>query len=232
MKKASNKKGLREHSYNDDPQFEDFSMETPNLTMISAKRNSGKTHLISHMVHQVAKAKCFDTVLIICPTAFNELCPYRSFCNNIIQTFDEDMIQSIMDRQQKLIKAGKYNRLLLILDDCVSKANFKHTVYETIATQGRHYLVTCWVTSQHYTKIPPIIRTNCDYMMMLGNQSKDSMKKVFEELGGEFENERQFIRIVKPELENYGVFVINHRKSKICRMKAPEIIPRFLLKQN
>jgi hypothetical protein len=130
------------------------------------------------------------------------------------------------------MKSGKRNKVLLILDDCVSHANFKSNIFEKIATQGRHYNVTCWITSQHYTKLPPVIRLNCDYMIILGNQTRPVMKMIYEELGGDFDNEKQFTSMIKPNLENFGAFVLNNLRSKIHTIKAPEILPRFRLNQN
>lgn len=206
---------------------EPFLMENPNLTIFSAKRNSGKTHLLTYMIYKCARQ--YNNVIIMTPTAFNG--HYTAFTANVVPRFDEELLTHILDQQALYATQKKKNSLLLVLDDCVSAANFGSKVFERIATQGRHYNVSCWITSQHYTKLPPVMRVNCDYMIILGNQTRTAMKMIFEELGGIFDDEKQFTNVMKPELLNYGAFVLNNLRGTAHTLKAPVDLPKFRLSQ-
>jgi hypothetical protein len=204
-----------------------LNMEGPNLTIFSAKRNSGKTHLLTYMIYRCARS--FNDVIIMTPTAFNG--HYKKFTDNVVPRFDEDLLVHIMERQAELTKQKKVNKILLVLDDCVSAANFASQVFEQIATQGRHYQVSCWITTQHFTKLPPCIRLNCDYMIILGNQTRPVVKMIFEELGGIFDDEKHFTKTMKPELLNYGAFVLNNMRGSAHVLKAPTDLPRFRIRR-
>ncbi len=203
-----------------------LTMVHPNFAIYSAKRNSGKSHLMKWMIYNVARS--YNEIIIICPTSFNG--DYTQITNNIYGTFDEGLIKHIIKKQTDLRKKGKAHRLLLVLDDCLSKANFNSRVFEQIATQGRHYHISCWISTQHYMKLPPVIRLNCDYMLLLGNQTARVMKTIYEELGGScFDNENEFSATIKHNLLNYGCFIINNLKGKCHTMRAPADIPKFRL---
>jgi len=181
---------------------EPLTMDHPNLAIFSAKRNSGKSHLMKWMIYNVAS--CYNEIIIICPTSFNG--DYTKITTNLYGTFDEGMIKHIIKKQAFMRKKGVNHRVLLVLDDCLSKANFNSKVFEQIATQGRHYFISCWITTQHYMKLPPVIRLNCDYMLLLGNQTVQVMKTIYEELGGTcFDSENEFSKTIKHNLLDYGL---------------------------
>jgi hypothetical protein len=207
---------------------EDFQMQHPNLCVFSARRNSGKTHLMTYMIYKCARE--YNEVIIITPTAFNG--HYKKISQNVYGVFDENMIKYIIKRQAANLKIGKRNKVLLILDDCLSKANFGSKIFELIATQGRHYLISCWISTQHYMKLLPVIRLNADYMLILGNQSKQVMKKKYDEMGGYFNSETEFIKCVKENLLEYGCLVLNNLKGSCHKVKAPSTLPKFILKKN
>ena len=123
-----------------DEDMKEFLMTTePTFSIFSAKRRSGKTHLITYLMYSFHKL--YQNIIIINPTAFNGF--YRKYTNNIIENFNDDVIEKLMKRQKALTRKGVRNHVLLILDDCLSKANFNSQVFLQMATQGRHYQVSC-----------------------------------------------------------------------------------------
>ena len=77
----------------------------------------------------------------------------------------------LFDRQAALREDNVSNEGLLILDGCLGAADFGSNLLTRIASAGRHYRVSMWVSAQHLWKLPPVIRGNYDYMFVLG-QSK------------------------------------------------------------
>jgi len=49
----------------------------------------------------------------------------------------------------------KCNKVLIMLDDCMGDAEFGSKVFERLASRGRHYMITAWITCQHYPKMQP-----------------------------------------------------------------------------
>lgn len=202
-----------------------YMVAEPTFAVFSAKRRSGKSHLITFMMYKYSSL--YDNLIIVNPTAFNG--HYKKYTSNVIETFDEVLIQKLLKRQVELTRKNIRNHVLIICDDCLSKANFNSKTFETLATQGRHYQVSCWISTQHYTKIPQPLRLNVDYMFILGNQKTEVLKKVYDELAGYFDNEKGFVMCVKENLTNYGCFVLDNITGTYSRIQAPEELPKFYL---
>lgn len=82
---------------------DDFQMQHPNLCVFSARRNSGKTHLMTYMIYKCARE--YDEIIIITPTAFNG--HYSKFSQNVYGVFDESMIKYIIKRQADNLKGSE-----------------------------------------------------------------------------------------------------------------------------
>lgn len=200
-------------------------MPEPTFCIFSAKRRSGKTHLITYMMYKFHPL--YQNLIIVNPTAFNGF--YKKYTNNIVGTFRDELLADLLEKQMVLTKKGVKNHVLLILDDCLSKANFNSKSFETIATAGRHYQISCWISTQHYMKIPQALRMNVDYMFLLSNQKGEVLKIVYDELGGYFDDEKVFTTCVKKNLLNYGCFVLNNAEGTYHRIQAPATLPSFYL---
>jgi hypothetical protein len=197
----------------------------PTFAIFSAKRRSGKSHLMTYMIYKFSSL--YDNVIIVNPTAFNG--HYKKYTSNVIESFDEVLIQKLLKRQTELTRKKVKNHVLIVCDDCLSKANFNSKIFETLATQGRHYQVSCWISTQHYTKIPQPLRLNVDYMFIMGNQKTEVLKNVYDELAGYFDSEKEFIACVKDNLINYGCFVLDNIRGTYSRIQAPEKLPKFYI---
>jgi hypothetical protein len=201
---------------------EELFIQTPNLTVFSARRNSGKTHFMTYLLYQMKHL--FDYILIINPTAMNGHWP--TYTSNIIEEFDEGIITQIMDKQQDIVRKYQekmkiYNQLPAtkkartavpkLLDDCMGDAEFGSNVFERLAPRGRHYMITAWITCQHYPKMPKCVRNNTDYMIISGNQT--SYKVIFEDFGADYDNIKDFIGAVKEGIKDYGMFAIDNLRN-------------------
>ena len=198
----------------------------PTFCVFSASRRSGKTHLMTFLIYKFARI--FDNIIIINPTSFNG--HWTKYTSNIIERFDEDLITKLMKRQAQLTRKGIKNHVLLLLDDCLSKANFNSKIFEQLACQGRHYQVSTWISTQHFAKIPIQLRMNADYTFIMGNQKGEVLKRVFDEVAGYFDSEKLFISVVREAIKNYGCFVLDNINGTYHRIQAPENLPRFYLK--
>jgi len=225
---------------------DELFIQTPNLTVFSARRNSGKTHFMTYLLYQMKHL--FDYILIINPTAMNGHWP--TYTSNIIEEFDEGIITQIMDKQQDIVRkyqenmkiynklpatkkaqttVPKCNKVLIIMDDCLGDTQFSSRVFERLASRGRHYMITAWITCQHYPKMPKCVRNNTDYMIISGNQT--CYKVIFEDFGADYDNIKDFIAAVKEGIKDYGMFAIDNLKNKTYNLRAPRELPVFRIRQ-
>ena len=107
--------------------------------------------------------------------------------------------------------------VLLILDDCCSSTVKFHNnkIFERIFTTGRHYFLSCIITSQYITHIPPSARTNCDFIysffILLNNNNIQILADEFT-LGDC--SRKQFIEIYKKTIPDHGFLLINNSSTK------------------
>ena len=94
-----------------------------------AKRNSGKSVLLKHLVN--SEKHKFHKIFVLCPTEkINRF--YSDIVNDdcIFDNYDEKWMNKLIDKMTE-INANKPTKerkhILLILDDCVSDTNFHQT---------------------------------------------------------------------------------------------------------
>ena len=214
-----------------------LTISTPNLSLFVARRNSGKTHLQKFLLYTLARAQRFKWVLVICPTAFTGDWGSIVGPENVLPVFNPDQVETLMERQAELREDGVDNSGCLILDDCLGSANFQSELFTKIASAGRHYRITVWASFQHYFKAPTVIRTNADYLMIMGVQNERVIKALYEEYGGlGFDDVKALKAYVLKATENFGAMCIDNTaagaKGSPCRtVRAPAKLPQFRITQ-
>ena len=171
---------------------------------------------------------------MISPTAFNGEWSSVVGEDNVLSVFDPEQVGHLMDRQGDLREDGVDNPGLLILDDCLGSANFGSDLFTRIASAGRHYRVSVWVACQHLFKLPPVIRTNSDYLFILGTQNDRVVKALWDEFGGlGFEDWKAFRAHAAAAVADYGSLVIDTHDPKhpVRRVRAPSKPAEFRLSQ-
>ena len=95
-----------------------LTLKCPHLCLFVARRNSGKSYLMRHLLHVLAKGKKFKWVLVVAPTKFNGFWSEIVGDESVLNTFDSEQIAVLFDRQAALREDNVSNEGLLILDDC------------------------------------------------------------------------------------------------------------------
>jgi hypothetical protein len=106
-----------------------------------------------YLLYNEARKQSFKSVFVISLTAFNGEWAAIVGKKNVSDIYNAKWLERLLDAQAKLVKKGKPNEMLLIMDDCVGSAKFSDGVMTKIAVAGRHYKLTCWISTQSYTKI-------------------------------------------------------------------------------
>ena len=146
-----------------------------------AKRRSGKSFLIRDILYQIRKRFCGGIIMSGTEEANGFYEGMGIPPAYIFHDFDEAALERLVDTQKRLTKAGTAQPVFVVLDDVAySKTIFNRKVIRELALNGRHYRITLILALQYALDIPPAIRSNLDYVMLLrDNINREKLYKNF-----------------------------------------------------
>ena len=193
----------------------------PRIAMIGAS-GSGKSWIIREIFfHMKNDIGCG---VVIAPTdKMNKF--YDNFIPSsfIYHEFKPEIIPNILTRQKKIIEKnekriieGKQEidtRAFLIMDDCMASKNLwlKDPNILEIMNQGRHFKLSYILSMQYCLSVMPELRTQFNYIFMLGEDNAASRKKLHEHWCGVVPSFAMFESIFMQVTSNYGCLVVNNR---------------------
>ena len=146
--------------------------QQPCAMMFCGLSKSGKTTLLKNMLtdDSLIGLDYFDTIVMFSPTADCDSTLTRELDlpdENVITEFTEDDMLEIIEGQRNLIETKGYNwvarnnRVLFILDDCISHQRFlrSKTIIDLTATV-RHLLISVAFLIQSYRMVARACRIN------------------------------------------------------------------------
>jgi len=201
--------------YNDEGNF-----LNPRIAMI-AKSGSGKSWVVRDIMYNIKDIPCGT---VIAPTDkmtkfYNEFIP-QSFTHH---EYVESIIPNVLARQRKMLsqnekrekkgKKPKDPRTFLIMDDCMSSKHLwlKDPNVLSIFNEGRHFQLTFILTMQYSLGIQPELRSNFDFIFLLGEDMFSNRKRLYEHYAGMFPSRDIFDQVFLQVTQNYGCMVINNR---------------------
>ena len=186
-----------------------------------AKRASGKSFLTKEILYH---NRHIPSCIAISKTEkLNTF--YGDFIPDIYiyDNFDTSILTRIYKRQallneenKKRVKAGKKekdDRLMLIMDDCMSSKGswIKDPNILELFFNGRHHHISFILTMQFSLGIPPEMRSNFDYIFLLAEDFISNRKRLYDHYAGMFPSFDIFQQIFMEVTDNYGVLVIDNR---------------------
>ena len=183
-------------------------------TSIIAKRGSGKSVLLRYLVEK--NKHRFDRIICFCPTE-----PISEFYTKgdpplvdkkfVFTEWSEEYCKDLCDKLTK-VNANKskaeMKMCLLILDDIYADLDFHHSpVLKSIFMRSRHYGLAIISAVQYLHNLPPICRTNSDWVLT-GQMNRQSVQL----LADEFSNipRDEFITLVNKATKDFSFLVINN----------------------
>jgi len=170
--------------------FDASTTPSSSFSIFLGKRRSGKSVLCEYFVNQMIKEKMLDFVFLLSETGagFDSIDAKNKFK-------DVKLIMNLLENMRKSNQFNKVSekkdqikiRVMVIIDDFAIKLKSKSfNILEEIATNGRHYsyppLSLHWcVLSQSLTKIPRVVRLNCDMIFLNAIASAKEKEMVFDE---------------------------------------------------
>jgi len=201
----------------------DMSVIKPNAVVaFIGKRNTGKsTLLMDYLFHQ----RNIPVISAISPTedgnaTFGKVLPPIL----IHKEYSETLVEKILDRQRKVKKHYMKQkdesvptdklvdpRSILIMDDCMYNNDWvRHKPIRELFFNGRHWELGFVFTMQYPVGIPPVLRSNIDYIFLLRENIKDNRDKLYKFYAGMFGSAEVFSQVLDQTTENFGCLVINN----------------------
>ena len=117
-------------------------------------------------------------------------------------------------KKDGIAKTAKNSKILIICDDCISERVFiKSNILSRLATAGRHSLISTIICSQSYTKVPRVIRLQCQGLIVFPS-SNDEIELLCEDLCPPGVSKKEFLDIIKFATdERYSFLFVNHHSS-------------------
>ena len=102
-------------------------------------------------------------------------------------------------------------RSFLILDDCMYDDSWTHDKnIRYLFLNGRHQKVFFLITMQYPLGLPPVLRTNVDYVFILREPYISNRRRIFDNYGAAFPSLEFFCQIMDQCTENFECLVINN----------------------
>ena len=194
--------------------------KNPRIAVI-AKSGSGKSWVVRDILYYLYDIPCGT---IIAPTDkmtkfYDDFFPpafiYHEYKTNIIPKLLQRQ-RMILDKNVQRKKNRKKlidPRSILLMDDCMSSKHLwlKDPNMLSIFNEGRHYQLTFILTMQYCLGIQPELRSNFDFIFMLGEDFVNNRKKLYEHYAGMFPSRDVFEQVFQQVTNNYGCMVIDNR---------------------
>ena len=126
--------------------------------------------------------------------------------------YDKEAIERAIERQRKLVSAGKTNcGCFILLDDCMYDNKFlKDTCIRQCFMNGRHWKIFFMLTMQYCMDLPPALRANVDYVFILRENIIQNREKLYKSFFGIFPSFDMFNKVMDACTENYECLVLDN----------------------
>ena len=136
--------------------------------------------------------------------------------------YNTSIIENILKRQRTVLKEVKKEmaaykrttidpRAFVILDDCLFDGSWtRDKMMRLLFMNGRHWKIMLVITMQYPLGIPPMLRTNIDYVFILRENYIANRKRIYENYAGMFPTFESFVQVMDQCTENYECLVINN----------------------
>lgn len=196
----------------------------PSYTIITGAPKSGKTLMITNLVHKLKKV--FKGRIIVFSNTYSrtlgsleKTCKAKMF-DSLLDDNGQDRIHKIMNFQKARKEAGlPLEPVLIIFDDfCDDKSfNKRQSSMATIFQRGRHNSISIIVASQNYNQIPLTIRKLAQNVCLFKAYNPKERHNILEEQSG-WMNESQLESLMDNVWRTKHNFItLYHNELKVLR---------------
>jgi len=144
---------------------------------------------------------------------------YQMSQDKIRDVKDERNNEYLVSWKVENVPANVDARSFCLLDDCLYDSSWtKDTNIRSFFLNGRHKDLFFIITMQYVMGIPPLLRTNIDYVFILREPYVQNRRRIFENFAGVFPTFDAFCQVMDQCTENYECLVI-HTNSKSNKLE-------------
>lgn len=157
----------------------------PAIVLIG-KRQCGKSVFIQNIIQCQLENERIDELLVISPND-KEKNFYNKFVTNVQHQLNYEVLQRILDRQREFIKNDVKNKVMIVLDDCLSRGDWANEQsLREILFNGRHHGISYILSLQFPLGMSPELRSSFDYVCMFHDDIISNLKRIYDHYAGMF----------------------------------------------
>jgi len=202
-----------------------YTERIPNITLINAPPQSGKTYLIKYILTDLFKTKKVKYGIVFTTTNFTD--SYDFIPENYVHSlYNEDIIKNLMEIQVNQIKENKKaDPCFLVFDDMIGSIKFNSNIIKKLFSTFRHYNILIIISTQYLFSIPPLIRECTTYFVTFNIDSHRSIKAIYESFMLDFDTLLKVKKFIKEHCIDYHFILIKtfeKKENKYSVMKSPK----------
>jgi len=191
------------------------------VIVMIGRRGFGKTSIIREYIRL---NKDIPAGIVISPTErsnqfFEKFIPRML----IYDEYDPKILDKFVKRQMRITEQYKNEikiygksdldpRSFIILDDCMYDKSWVNDInIRYLFCNGRHINATVIIALQFAMGIPPMFRTNIDFVFLLKENIVKNRQRLYEHYAGMFPTFEVFCQVMDQCTENYECLVINNK---------------------
>ena len=207
------------------------------IHLCQARRGSGKTTLLKQILYDLRST--FDLTLVFAPCRSSADMFRRLTCPSLVyDSLRVDVLERVLSIQRELLSMNKRKSICVVCDDCsYDKSFWRSAPIAEIARNGRHSLITLFITSQSVCDIPPDVRGNVDFIYAFKTGILADRKRLHNHYFGMLSFD-SFVKVFEAATEGYGALVCNqttasnNAESVLSWVRASPTLPRFVISKS
>ena len=198
--------------------FDITSITDDSVVVFIGKRRTGKSWLLKNLLYYHRDIP-IATIISSTETAnkfYGDIVPSLFIHDEVTPSLLENVvgrqktIRKQMDKEKR--RTGSCNidpRALVVLDDCMhDKSWVNNKNIRELFMNGRHWKVFFMVALQFPLGIPPVLRTNIDYVFISRENSMNNRKRIYDNYASIFPTFDMFCTVMDQCTENYECLVV------------------------
>jgi hypothetical protein len=190
------------------------------VIILIGRRGTGKSFMINDILYH---NRDIPICTIICPTdeihgfysaKVPRLFIHGEYCSSIIEKIllrQRNVMQEIKREVAQFGSSRKDNRIMLIMDDAMYDNRWtRDNLIRLLFMNGRHYSILVMVALQYCLGIPPALRSNIDYSVLLKDSSVRNRRILYENFAGCLGTFEAFAQIMDACTNNREVLVFHN----------------------
>lgn len=190
------------------------------VIVLLGKRGTGKSYLVNDLCYY---HKDIPIGTVISGTEegngfYGRIVP-RLFIHN---EYNTAIIENVLKRQRGVMKQLKKEvatykrtsidpRTFVILDDCLYDSKWtRDKLMRLIFMNGRHWHIMLIITMQYPLGVPPVLRSNIDFVFILRDTIIGNRKRIYDNYAGMFPTFDAFCSVMDQCTDNYECLVIKN----------------------